>query len=172
MQRKEIRPKKFFLWGLEGALIGGLIYFLILLLNDETPLILSRLSYNSSFIFAILLIFVISIFFGIVYAIIMLQLHSRNIITTDNFWKTLILGSLFGLIVYLVKEIALFSWYFGLPADTVIMGLIDIEKETWLEFIGNIAFGIISAVFFGTTYERYIKGFKLSTDQEELKQTD
>ena len=49
------------------------------------------------------------------------------------------------------------------------MGLIDIEKETWLEFIGDVIFGIISAVFFGTTYDRYIKGFKLITDQEEEK---
>ena len=169
MQKQEIRPKKFFLWGLEGALIGGLMYFLILLLNDETPLILSKLSYNSSFIFAILLIFIISIFFGIVYAIIMLQLYSRNMIITDKFWKTLILGSFFGLIAYFVKEIVLFSWYFGLPADTVIMGLIEIEKEIWLEFIGDIIFGIISAVFFGITYERYIKGFKLIKDQEEEK---
>jgi hypothetical protein len=95
----------------------------------------------------------------------MIQLNSRNIVSTDTIIKTLILGVLFGLSVYIIKEFAVFSWYLGLPSDTVIMGLVNLERETWLEFIGDILFGITIALIVRIGYERYIRRFKFSVKE-------
>ncbi|MHA2174748.1 MAG: hypothetical protein ACXAB2_02000 [Candidatus Hodarchaeales archaeon] len=163
MHRTKVQPKKFYIWGLEGTTVGTVFYFLILFLNDGTPLILEQLSYFSSFLFAILLIFIISIFFGLIYSFLMIQFTSRNFITTDDLWKTIILGSIFGLIVYFTKVLALFSWLIDLSISTAIIQLINLEKETWLELLGNLIFGIVTAVIVRTAYEKYIGGFKLNT---------
>jgi hypothetical protein len=168
MQENDVELKELILWGIYGGIAGGIIYSSILLLTNHLPIIASQMNVSGSISFGLLVNYLACMVLGVIYAVILFQFDSWSLIDFNNRGETIILGLMFGFLVYVFEEVTILTWIMGLPFDTAIKDLLLFDWNAWFELIGDFIFGIVLAMVVWSIHERYFDHLKDHTYRKWL----